>query len=100
MSESDATETAPETIDKPEQDCSRSGIENQMGIQLDGSLQASQQAEAELREREERLQMSLDAANVGTWEWNIRTGKVRWSENLERIHGQEPGGFRGTFQGF
>src|SRR5260370_7557796 len=44
--------------------------------------------------------MSLDADNVGTWDWNIRTGEVRWSENLERIHGQEPGVFRGTFEGF
>src|SRR5713226_8161670 len=45
-------------------------------------------------------QVSLDAANVGTWDWNIRTGKVHWSENLERIHGQGPGAFRGTFEGF
>jgi PAS domain S-box-containing protein len=71
-----------------------------MGIPLEDALQASQLAEAKLRAREERLQMSLDAANVGTWDWNIRTGEVRWSENLERIHGQEPGVFRGTFEGF
>jgi PAS domain S-box-containing protein len=58
------------------------------------------QVEAELRAREERLHMSLDAANVGTWEWNIRTGEVRWSESLERIHGQELGVFGGTFDGF
>jgi PAS domain S-box-containing protein len=74
--------------------------ENQVGTSLEEVLQASQQARVELREREERLEMSLDAANVGTWEWNIRTGEVRWSENLEHIHGQEPGGFRGTFEGF
>src|SRR5260370_1722760 len=71
-----------------------------MGIPLEDALQAAQTAEAKLHAREERLQMSLDAANVGTWDWNIRTGEVRWSENLERIHGQEPGVFRGTFEGF
>jgi len=71
-----------------------------MGIPLAEALEASQQAEAKLRAREQRLQMSLDAANVGTWDWNIRTGEVRWSENLERIHGQAPGAFRGTFEGF
>jgi PAS domain S-box-containing protein len=71
-----------------------------MALPLEDALQASQQNESELRAREYRLRMSLDAANVGTWDWNIRTGEVRWSENLERIHGQEPGFFRGTFQGF
>jgi PAS domain S-box-containing protein len=71
-----------------------------MAAQLKDALLASRQAEAELRAREERLQISLEAANVGTWDWNIRTGDVRWSANLERIHGREPGGFRGTFEGF
>ena len=71
-----------------------------MRVHLEQALEASQQAEAELRAREERLQISLEAANVGTWDWNIRTGELRWSENLERIHGQAPGAFRGTFEGF
>ena len=44
--------------------------------------------------------MSLAAADVGTWEWNIRTGEVSWSDNLERIHRQEPGSFHGTFASF
>jgi PAS domain S-box-containing protein len=71
-----------------------------MPSQLKHALQASRQAEAELRAREGRLHTSLEAANVGTWDWNIRTGEVRWSDNLERIHGQAPGSFRGTFEGF
>lgn len=71
-----------------------------MRIQLEEALQASQYAEAKLRAREERLRISLEAANVGTWDWNIRTGEVRWSENLEPIHGQAQGSFRGTFEGF
>jgi two-component system, cell cycle sensor histidine kinase and response regulator CckA len=53
-----------------------------------------------LRGRQERLGIALDAANVGVWDWNIRTGEVRWSDNLERIHAQEQGAFRGTFEGF
>ena len=71
-----------------------------MGILPEEALQAPQNAEIESQAREERLQLSLDAANVGTWEWNIRTGDVRWSPTLERIHGQEPGAFHGTFDGF
>jgi len=71
-----------------------------MPDQLLTALEASQQAEAELRAREERLHASLDAAAVGAWDWNIRTGEVRWSDNLERIHGRAPGEFRGTFESF
>lgn len=57
-------------------------------------------AELALRDRQERLRIGLDAADVGTWDWNIGTGEVRWSDNLERIHGQEKNAFSGTFGGF
>jgi PAS domain S-box-containing protein len=53
-----------------------------------------------LRQREERLQLILDAADVGTWDWDIATGRVEWSENMERIHGQPPGSFGGSFDSF
>jgi PAS domain S-box-containing protein len=53
-----------------------------------------------LRESEERLRLALDAGRMGVWDWNIVTGKVRWSDNLESIHGLEPGSFSGTFEAF
>src|SRR6185295_17176300 len=57
-------------------------------------------AEAALRESETRTRFSLEAANVGTWEWDMRTGNVRWSDNMETIHGQAPGSFGGNFESF
>ena len=57
-------------------------------------------AEAALRESETHTRFSLEAANVGTWEWNMATGNVRWSDNMERIHGQAPGSFAGNFESF
>ena len=71
-----------------------------MQTQLQHALNTSQRAEAELRARARRLQTILEAASVGTWDWNIRTGEVLWSANLESIHGLAPGSFRGTFEGF
>lgn len=56
--------------------------------------------EATLGSAEDQLRFSLDAAGVGTWNWEISSGEVRWSDNLERIHGQPPGSFQGTFEGF
>ncbi len=44
----------------------------------------------------DQLDFTLDAANLGTWEWNIVTGEVTWTEGLMRIHGRAPGEFHGT----
>jgi PAS domain S-box-containing protein len=53
-----------------------------------------------LHEREERLQLALDAGRMGNWDWNIQTGKVTWSADLEAIHGLAPGSFPGTFEAY
>jgi PAS domain S-box-containing protein len=47
-----------------------------------------------------RLQFALEAANVGTWQWDVRSGQVTWSDNLEAIHGLPPGSFGGDFASF
>jgi PAS domain S-box-containing protein len=60
----------------------------------------SKRAEQDLRRNEARLLLALDAGEMGSWEWNIRTGEIRWSENLEAIHGLEPGSFAGTFEAY
>lgn len=58
------------------------------------------QVEMALRESEQRMRFSLEAANFGSWSWDILTGKVQWSENMERIHGQSAGSFAGNFESF
>jgi two-component system sensor histidine kinase/response regulator len=57
-------------------------------------------AEQALRDSEERLRLSLSAGSMGIWDWNIVTGNVNWSDNLEAVHGMEPGSFKGTFAHF
>jgi PAS domain S-box-containing protein len=47
-----------------------------------------------------RLELALDAGQMGPWEWNIRTGVVRWSPAIERMHGIEEGSFPGTFEAY
>jgi PAS domain S-box-containing protein len=55
-------------------------------------------AEVALRASEERMRFSLEAANFGTWDWNLLTGSVQWSDNMEEICGQAPGSFAGSFE--
>ena len=57
-------------------------------------------AEEQARRSEERLRFALDAALMGTWDWNLITNEVQWSDNLARIHGLPPDAFDGTFASY
>jgi PAS domain S-box-containing protein len=46
---------------------------------------------AELRRREEQLRESQRIAHIGSWEWDLATDRVEWSEELFRIWGLDPG---------
>jgi PAS domain S-box-containing protein len=47
-------------------------------------------AEGKQRASEERLQRALDAGEIGDYEWDLRTGEIRWSDNLMKIVGLSP----------
>src|SRR5437762_357292 len=53
-----------------------------------------------LQVSEERLRLALEAGRLGVWDWNVGTGQVQWSGNLEPIHGLPRGDFAGTLEGF
>ena len=63
------------------------------------ALERTRAAE-QARRNEERLRFALDAAAMGTWDWDLVTNEVIWSDNLERIHGLPPGSFDGTFASY
>lgn len=48
------------------------------------------QAEKALRESEEKLRLALDAARLGTWEFNPQTGEALWDERSRAIYGVSP----------
>ncbi|NJR75257.1 MAG: PAS domain-containing protein [Scytonema sp. CRU_2_7] len=49
---------------------------------------------------EERLELAMKAANLGTWDWNMVTGEVIWSENHEQLFGLPSGSFLGNYEAF
>jgi PAS domain S-box-containing protein len=46
-------------------------------------------AQDEARESEKRLQLALEAAQMGTWEWNVVTDRAVWSEKSRDFFGLE-----------
>jgi len=57
-------------------------------------------AEKSARRSQEELLFALDAASMGTWDWDLTSHSVQWSENLERLHGLPPGTFDGTYASY
>ncbi|MBD2458221.1 PAS domain-containing protein [Nostoc sp. FACHB-87] len=58
--------------------------------------QQNQQAQL----RETQMKIALEAARMGTWDWNIITNQVSWSDNKEALFGLEPGSFDGRYETF
>src|ERR1041385_3617384 len=50
-------------------------------------------ANREVHDNEERLRLALAVAQVATWEWDLATGKMRWSADPEGVFGFPPGSF-------
>ncbi len=57
-------------------------------------------AEAAFRESELRRGLALAAARMGTWEWDLGTGRHVWSDVQEALWGYAPGTFPGTTEAF
>jgi PAS domain S-box-containing protein len=65
-------------------------------VRLAADLIERSRAEEKLRESEERLRFAQDTANIGTFDWDIATGKNTWTTKLETMYGLPLGGFLGT----
>jgi PAS domain S-box-containing protein len=73
-------------------------IEEWIGFNLDISDRVL--AEESARDTARRLRLALEAGRMGTWEYDLPTGAVRWSPAVERMHGIPIGSFAGTFEAY
>jgi PAS domain S-box-containing protein len=69
-------------------------------LQRDRQEKERKQAEEALRRSEERYALAQRAANIGSWDWNILTGELVWSDQIEPIFGFGRGEFGATYQAF
>ena len=62
-----------------------------------------EQLHRELRERrqaEETLALAQQIAHLGNWEWNVESGRLRWSDEIYRIVGAQPKAFEAALDTF
>ena len=52
--------------------------------------------EDELRAGDAQSRLALTAAPVGLWDWDLQTGQLYWSPQVDRLLGVAPGSVRGT----
>jgi two-component system cell cycle sensor histidine kinase/response regulator CckA len=57
-------------------------------------------AEARLRKSEAQLAEAQRIARLGSWEWDIQTDEITWSDELYRIYGLDPGSSTATYDGY
>jgi PAS domain S-box-containing protein len=46
-------------------------------------------SEQTLRANEEHLRLAQEAAGIGTWEWDLATGRTHWSPEMYRLLGRD-----------
>jgi diguanylate cyclase (GGDEF)-like protein/PAS domain S-box-containing protein len=67
---------------------------------LEAEIRERRLVEDELRESRSRLAEAQQIAHVGSWEWDIDTDRVTWTDELYRMYGVDPQAFQGTLAGF
>lgn len=56
--------------------------------------------EGALLRSQETLKAAQRIAHLGSWSWEINTGKIEWSEEIYRIFGLNPEQFDATYENF
>ncbi|MGC1393132.1 MAG: response regulator [Coleofasciculaceae cyanobacterium] len=69
-------------------------------LEASQAMEALQQQTERARLSEKQLRIALEAAQMGTWNWDIQTGKIIHSVTTEAIYGLSPGAFEGTLESF
>jgi two-component system cell cycle sensor histidine kinase/response regulator CckA len=65
--------------------------------QLENANQLLRQEIQERQHFQERLILAQRAAKMGTFEWNLASGDVIWSPELETLYGVAPGAFQNNY---
>ena len=67
---------------------------------LSSVIEQSRKTAKALQQSEEQLRLAIGAAKIGTWDWSIPRGTVRWSEESKRMLGLVGEHYAPTFERF
>ncbi len=56
------------------------------------------QQEIRFKQVSYRLALATNAANIGVWDWDIRTGKLIWDDMMLQLYGIERANFSGDYE--
>ena len=60
----------------------------------------AQAAERRIARVQKRLEIAQRIGRMGSWDWNIATGELLWSDEIYRIFGLDPHGFGACYAAF
>ena len=70
--------------------------ENKVRRALEKEVADRKTIEADWRESRQQLFLAIEAAQLGTWQLDLKTNQVKWGGLMEVMHGFAPGTFGGT----
>jgi PAS domain S-box-containing protein len=68
------------------------------GAVIERDSQNRERAREQIRRSEQRLRLALDAANAGTWQWDVQTGENVWSAELWKLYGLDPNSCQPSYE--
>ncbi|HEY9653700.1 MAG TPA: histidine kinase dimerization/phosphoacceptor domain -containing protein, partial [Coleofasciculaceae cyanobacterium] len=69
-----------------------------LGVSTD--ITERKRVQEQLSRSEERLNLALEVAHMGYWDWNVQTGLVTWSEHLQQLYNLPLDGSELTYDTF
>jgi sigma-B regulation protein RsbU (phosphoserine phosphatase) len=57
-------------------------------------------SEALCNSEQDRLNLALSSAEMGTWDWDVPAAAIWWDERMHALFGLAPGAFKGSFEDF
>jgi PAS domain S-box-containing protein len=67
---------------------------------IERDITMKKEIEAALKKSESNLAEAQQIAHIGSWEWNLKTGDINWSNELYSIYGVDPNTFTPTLSSF
>jgi PAS domain S-box-containing protein len=69
-------------------------------VAVNSDITEKKRIEEKIKESEERYELAQRAAGIGSWDWNISTGELIWSDKIEVMFGFRKGHFNKTYDAF